>query len=362
MKELYKIILFFILSLMLCSSVTSQSGSDSLVTKNASDTVIVSMYVERISDIDFREQQYSISFWLKLTYHNRLFDFNKQLQIYGSKKTKIDLVSLDSSLGKYVAKIKVSCDIGQDWDVDAYPFDGQRLNLKIYNIVLDSSKLKFIQHGDHIHNDSIKIENGWSVRKHGTSRGDTIVTAYGKVPLDHPNNHSIVCFNIDIYRDGWGIFFKCFIGMYVAFFVAYLAFFIDIEKVEPRFGLPVGALFAAIANKYVIESLLPQTAEWTIVDWFHFFTFFSILLVIYFSAIELGLKNMHSFHVRNLRFYKMKEWIAEKGRFLILLLYVILNIVLIVWATTHEAIHDMKNSSVYTSTQCSCISSSDKPD
>jgi len=258
--------------------------------------------------------------------------------------------------------MKVSCDIGQDWDVDAYPFDGQRLNLKIYNIVFDSSKLKFILHSDRIHNDSIKIENGWSIRKRGTSRGDTVVTAYGKVPLDHPNNHSIVCYNINIHRDGWGIFFKCFIGMYVAFFVAYIAFFIDIDKVEPRFGLPVGALFAAIANKYVIESLLPQTAEWTIVDWFHFFTFLSILLVIYFSAIELSLKNMSSFHIRNLRFYKMKEWIAEKGRFLILFLYMILNIILIVWATTHETIHDMKNSPVYTSGQCSCISSGDKPD
>jgi len=88
MKKIYKIILLFILSLQWYSGVKSQSQSDSLVTKKISDTVIVSMYVERISDIDFRDQQYSITFWLKLSYHNRLFDFNKQLQITGQRKRK----------------------------------------------------------------------------------------------------------------------------------------------------------------------------------------------------------------------------------------------------------------------------------
>lgn len=362
MKKLYKIIPPFILSLLFCCLVKNQSLSDPLVKENISDTAIVCMYVERISDIDFRDQQYSITFWLEITYQNPLFDFKNKLQIYGSKKTNIALVGSDSTDGKYAIKLKISCDMGQDWDVDAYPFDGQRLNLKIYNAAFDSSKLKFVQDGHGIHNDSIKLQNGWSIHKQGASKGDTVVTGYGKVPLDEVNNHSILCFSIYIHRAGWGIFFKCFIGMYVAFFVAYIAFFIDIEKVEPRFGLPVGALFAAIANKYVIESLLPQTSEWTIVDWFHFFTFFSILMVIYFSAISLGLEKVNPYRIRNLRVYKLKKWIAKKGHLLILFLYLSLNIFLIIWATTHEKIHDMNNSPGYTSTECSCISSQEKPD
>lgn len=340
----------------------SQPLHDSALSKNISDTATVCMYVERISDIDFRDQQYAITFWLEITYHNPLFDFTNQLQIFGSKKTKITLVSLDSANGQYVAKLKIFCTMGQDWDVDGYPFDGQHLNFKIYNAAFDSSKLNFVQDGHGIHNDTIKLENGWSIHKEGESRGDTVVVGYGKVPLDEANNHSILCFSIDIHRAGWGIFFKCFIGMYVAFFVAYIAFFIDIEKVEPRFGLPVGALFAAIANKYVIESLLPQTPKWTIVDWFHFFTFFSILLVIYFSSISLSLKKINTYYVRNLKVYKLKKWIAEKGHLLILFLYLSLNIILIIWATTHEQIRDKENSPDYTSAKCSCITSEDKPD
>ncbi len=362
MKDFYKIISFFIFSLLFCGAVRSQSKSDSKITKNKPDTAIVSMYVERISDIDFRDQQYAVTFWLKITYHNPLFDFKKQLQVYGSKKTKISLVILDSTKGTYVAKLKLACEMGEDWDVDAYPFDSQHLNFKIYDVANDSSKLIFLEKVQRIHNASIKIENGWTIHKHGSSRGDTVVMGYGTVPLDHLNKHSILCFSMDINRSGWGIFFKCFIGMYVAFFVAYIAFFIDIQKVEPRFGLPVGALFAAIANKYVIESLLPQTPEWTIVDWFHFFTFFSILLVIYFSAISLGLKKPNNFHVRNLKVYKYKKWIDEKGHLVILYVYISLNIILIIWATTHEAIHDRKNPPVYTSAKCSCIASQDKPD
>lgn len=40
-----------------------------------------------------------------------------------------------------------------------------------------------------------------------------------------------------------------------------LAFFIKPTDVDQRFGLGVGALFAAIANTYITSSLVPEVEE-----------------------------------------------------------------------------------------------------
>ena len=72
----------------------------------------------------------------------------------------------------------------------------------------------------------------------------------------------IQCFILKyLFIGKWAIFIfsKLFIGMYIAFLVSFVALFINVEYDEPRFGLPVGGLFATIANKYIIEGSLPHS-------------------------------------------------------------------------------------------------------
>ena len=71
---------------------------------------------------------------------------------------------------------------------------------------------------------------------------------------------------MDIERDAWGLFMKIFIGMYIAFLIAIISFTPHPSELEPRFGLPVGGLFAAVGNKYIIDSLLPESSSFTLVD------------------------------------------------------------------------------------------------
>ena len=48
--------------------------------------------------------------------------------------------------------------------------------------------------------------------------------------------------------------------------IALLAFFIKPVRVDVRFGTGVGAVFAAIASKYVIASSLPENGQLMLVD------------------------------------------------------------------------------------------------
>jgi hypothetical protein len=51
----------------------------------------------------------------------------------------------------------------------------------------------------------------------------------------------------------------------------------------------VGGLFAAVGNKYIIDSLLPESSTFTLVDTLHTLTFFAIFSILLVSAICLRL-------------------------------------------------------------------------
>ena len=80
-----------------------------------------------------------------------------------------------------------------------------------------------------------------------------------------------------------------FLGMYIAFLIAYTCFYIHADAVDSRFGLSVGALFAVIGNKYIIDSSLPESTSFTLVDTLHGITLFFIFAVITATAYSMKL-------------------------------------------------------------------------
>ena len=106
--------------------------------------------------------------------------------------------------------------------------------------------------------------------------------------------------------------------MYIAFLIAYVCFYIHADGIDSRFGLSVGSLFAVIGNKYIIDSSLPESTSFTLVDTLHGLTLFFIFAVITATAYSLKLvkekkeKKAHRF-----------DMITAQ---VLLLIYVILNI------------------------------------
>src|SRR3982750_3288015 len=45
------------------------------------DTVTIGIYVTSIHDIDFKQKEYTATFWLWLKYKNKNFDFDRNLEV-----------------------------------------------------------------------------------------------------------------------------------------------------------------------------------------------------------------------------------------------------------------------------------------
>ncbi len=310
--------LFYIFLLLAGTAVCGQdTAADTFAPP---DTVTVGIYVTSIHDIDFKQKEYTINCWLWLIYKNKEFNFAQNLEVPTAKTVTR---SFDTTTyrpdGSIYMIMKLQCVMKDSWKIANFPFDRQRLRFFIENSQFDSSRLVFKADTLGKHFDRYAL-NGWvvdNVRLVDTSK--RYETAFGDntspVPRAVYGQFRVI---IDITRNAGSLFWKMFLGMYIAFLISYTCFYIHYDGIDSRFGLSVGALFAAIGNKYIIDSALPESTSFTLVDTLHGLTLFFILCVVACTAVSLRLVKKGKQH-KAARF----DMIAAQ---VLLFLYIALNI------------------------------------
>jgi hypothetical protein len=253
------------------------------------DTVSVGAYVISVHDINFRDKEYTMRFWLWFLYDNPDFDFSTQLDIPNAKSIDPPEIILDSLEGRAWAIMKMKATMKESWKVADFPFDEQHLSVQIENSLFDNKTLVFKPDVIGSTYDKEDALDGWNIKNFKVSNiQNDYETGFGdQQPSRSLQNFSAFLLEMDIERNAWGLFLKIFIGMYIAFLISIISFTIQVSELEPRFGLPVGGLFATVGNKYIIDSILPETSAFTLVDSLHTLTFLAIFGTLVVSAIAL---------------------------------------------------------------------------
>ncbi len=282
MKRLSSIFpLVFLLALAKPSSLNAQER----------DTVSVGIYITSIHDIDFKQKEYAITFWLWLKYKNPDFDFMRNLEVPQAKTVEKSFSSMDSSGERIYMQMKLQCVMKDSWRIGNFPFDHQTLRLSIENSQYDTRSLIFVADTVGNHYDPRFTLRGWSIDSCNITTGVKMYeTAFGDESMAKPHTeYSAFRVRLIIQREAGGLFWKMFLGMYIAFLIAFTCFFIHADGIDSRFGLSVGSLFAVIGNKYIIDSSLPESSSFTLVDTLHGLTLFFIFSVITATAWSLKL-------------------------------------------------------------------------
>jgi hypothetical protein len=255
------------------------------------DTVSVGMYIVSVHNIDFKQKEYAVSLWLWLKYKNKDFDFVKNLEVPQAKSVDKSFSVLDTSGDEVSLQMKLQCIMKDNWKIDNFPFDKQKLRLSIENSQYDSRYLIFKADTVGQHFDPRFTLSGWLIDSCIVTNGiKAYETAFGDKTMKTPHTeYSAFRVRLSIHRDATGLFWKMFLGMYIAFLIAFICFFIHADGIDSRFGLSVGSLFAVIGNKYIIDSALPESSSFTLVDTLHGLTLFSIFTVITATAYSLKL-------------------------------------------------------------------------
>ena len=310
---------------MICICCFSCSGS--FADDVHADTVYTGIYVTSIHDIDFKQKEYSVNFWLWLKYKNKSFDFFQNLEVPQAKSVVKSFFTTDTSDGQVYMLMKIQCVMKDSWRISNFPFDRQTLRLSLENSQFDSHDLVFAPDTLGKHYDPRFTLSGWKIDSFNVSAGTKIYeTGFGDESLDKPRTeYSAYRVKIGLNREAGGLFWKMFLGMYLAFLIAYVCFYIHPDGIDSRFGLSVGSLFAVIGNKYIIDSALPESTSFTLVDTLHGLTLLFIFAVITCTAYTLKL-------VKQNKMVQAKKFDLIAGQVL-LFLYFVLNICFIAQAS-----------------------------
>jgi len=279
-----------------CLLVISLVNSRPLMAKQElPDTVYTGIYVTSIHDIDFKQKEYTVTFWLWMKYKNKAFDFIQNLEVPLAKTVTKSYSTIDSSDNRIYILMKLQCVMKDSWKIDKFPFDRQKLRLSIENSQFDSGALVFAVDTVGKQFDPRYTISGWNIDSFQVyTKVKEYETDFGDKSLLKPHaEYSAFRVSMQLERQAIGLFWKMFLGMYVSFLIAYVCFFIHAENAAERFGLAVGALFAVIGNKYVIDSSLPESTTFTLVDTLHGITLLFIFAVILFSIYSLKLSRSY---------------------------------------------------------------------
>ena len=290
------------------------------------DTVRIGTYLISVHDINFHDNEYTARFWLWLLYDNPKFDFKNQLDIPNAKAYDEPEEMKDSIDGRAWMMLKMKSTLKENFKVHNFPFDKQHLSIHIENSLFDNKALVFKPDLEGSTYDKNFSVDGWSIKNFKVSTGNNdYETSFGDSRVKKQfSEFATFTIELDLERHAIGLFMKIFSGMYIAFLIALISFAPKPEEFEPRFGLPVGGLFAAVGNKYIIDSMLPVSSSFTLVDTLHTITFLGIFSTLLLSAICLKLHDAG----RN----DMSKKVNRIGSRVIIGAYILLNLLFILLA------------------------------
>lgn len=273
------------------------------------DTCTVGLFINSIYDFKLDDKSYMADFWMWMNYKNDSLHFENAAEITNSKSADFSHYT-NEKIGEWnwVAQ-KCRAQLVHQWDVSNYPFDQQKLRIEIEDSQYDTTELVYKADKANSKIDTKLNSTEWCIEKFSVTEGvKTYNTTYGNPRLDGASTYPRVVAEITIRRTNcWTRLVKMLTGAYVAFLISCIVFFVSSDNQDSRFGLCVGGIFAAIGNKYIVESIVPSSTGNTLMDNVHTLTFIFIMLIIITIIISLRLHESGDENKKRLSL-KVDQW------------------------------------------------------
>jgi hypothetical protein len=231
--------------------------------------VHVGIYVNRIYDFNLKDGQYVSDFYIWFRWKGNHVNPMDAFEIANGKIESKDGVTKSVSKGFNYAFARITARIFQNFNTRKYPFDSHSLSIRIEDNENEIHKLRYIPDLENSNISKAISLSGYKIdgihsellkKEYKTNFGDL------ELPTDHNSIYSQFQFNIKISRPDYSYFVKLYWGVVISALVAMLSFFIKPTDLDPRFGLGIGALFALMANIFIISDTLPTKGHMSIAD------------------------------------------------------------------------------------------------
>lgn len=273
------------------------TGTAQAADSNAPCQIPVGIFVTSIYGIDFQTEKFTIVFWLWSTYPTETMKqiagedyvpFNK-IEIVNAQNKIIsptDQYVIENGDGTTYTIAKFTATVIQHWDVRNFPFDRQNLNLVIESVGLPSNMISFIPDArNSMISEELKL-SGWNV---GSLKLDALDYTYKSTfgdPSQQVGVYPRIVASVPIHRIGSRLFINAFLGFFISFLIVAMLYLLQVDS---RLGLIMTALFAAVGNKYTIDTYFPNQPAFSLSDLIQICSFGLIAIGLVTTVISLRL-------------------------------------------------------------------------
>lgn len=247
------------------------------------------IYVTQIFNLSSTSDNFQADFWLWMNYEGEKGNYFDLVEFFNSIEAKQVTRDTEEEKGSIWDSAKYSNKITTSWDVSNFPFDKQRLEF-IVELAKSTNELRLIPDlKDSGINPEIKLDE-WKILKTDL-RVETVKypSLFGSPKRTEPEEYSRMILQIDLCRNALSLFFKLHAGVYVAFAITMLAFFMNPagdDIFSSRISLIVGMIFACLVNMQIIDSTVGKTTSLSLSDKIHILTLCSLFVSICIAIIS----------------------------------------------------------------------------
>lgn len=232
--------------------------------------VKVGLYLDSIENFNIKDSFWTTTFYVWFTWKgDKALDPGKTFQLVDAKIEKKELLeTYYGADGVNYQRFRMAARITKFFNTTRVPLEDHMLNIYIEDGARDATEMRYVV--DPASNMSSRVQvPGYKITGfNNVVKSHTYKTTYGdpRVTDTKGTTFTEYIYGVTLQRNGVGIFFKLFTGLFAGVLLTLGSFFIRPSDTGPRFGLPSAAYFGAVANTYLVSSIMPSSGQFGLAD------------------------------------------------------------------------------------------------
>jgi hypothetical protein len=251
--------------------------------------VTAGIYLNQIDGMSLKEQKVAVDFHIWFRWKG---DDVKPIETFDLANGQIDSKEdvYEATHGDtHYAVCRCLATIQKLWDVRRFPLDSHEVTIEIEDNDREEDLLQYVPDTENSNLNPDARVAGWDLSFGGAKVvTHTFNTNFGDIsrPTGNSSDWSRFVYTARMLRPGYGYFGKLFTGLFVAAAIALISLLTQPAEIDSRFGLGVGAMFAAVASEYLVTAALPDSNLLSLADRLHIVTFLLIFLALAESSLS----------------------------------------------------------------------------
>ena len=204
-------------------------------------------FVTSLSDVKPNDGSFSIGLYIWFLDPAGTFDIERDISVNARSLSLSSIYTEPAPTGGTYTYARLDAVVPQEYNYDAFPFDRQRLQLRI-----DASDsvnyMRFVPDADDSGIASDRLLNGWTVDGMSVEVENRTYGSNFGYWTDRDSAYDQLVVSVDVTRKRSPVLIDDFLGFTFAFIVTGLTFLLSCTDVGMRVGMTTGSLFAAVVN------------------------------------------------------------------------------------------------------------------